>query len=311
MSKKRFSSLHLDCESSKALAMTNSILITGASGFIGSALANALSNDYRVVGIARKKKQLHNWRYLYADIGSEGFEKLLPNKVECVIHLAQSREYRSFPDGAADMLRINIDATCKLLEYSRQNGVKQFIYASTANVYGQSTEALTEKCATTPTSFYGATKLSAEHLIKQYSKFFKVDILRLFTVYGFGQESMLIPNLIEQIKVGKTIVLAQNAGIYLSPVYVDDVLRIIRNLIDVSANPGLRLVNVCGDQVVSLGEIVQELEQQLGVKAVIQSNDDSPPRFIGSNAAIKGYLGPIQFIDLKMGLKKMLSDDVN
>jgi len=282
------------------------ILVTGASGFVGGFVVRQLSRLHHVYGIARDNggDSNSNVELINADLASIDCRTQLPHGIDCVIHLAQSKEYRNFPLGSVDMRLINIDATCKLLEWARMTGVRQFIFSSTANVYQKSTELLTEIHPTAPDSFYGATKLSAEHLIKQYQQFFHVDILRLFTVYGPGQHGMLIPNTFSKILAKRPIALAEGVGIYISPVFVEDVVDVIQHLIDTACGPGIRLMNVCGDQVASLTDIVKILEKLIGKLAVFQVTDGESTSFTGSNRRLKDYLEYHQFVDIQAGLER-------
>ncbi len=288
--------------------MSKSILLTGVTGFIGNALRSKLKEIYALTGLTRaavpREAQADN--LLYVDLADDQFVNRLPSNIDCVIHLAQSKEYRKFPDGAHDMRIINIDATCKLLEWARNNGVKQFIYSSTANVYGQSSEILTESHPVVPDTFYGASKLSAELLLSHYQQFFQVDILRLFTVYGPGQNGMLIPTIIERIKTSEPIKMAGGLGIYLSPIFVEDVVDIIIKLIDAPASQQSRLMNVCGNQITSLSEIVKILEAIIGKPAVLQMTDEPPACFLGSNERLKDYIGKHSFIDIQVGLERVV-----
>lgn len=281
------------------------VLITGVDGFIGRHASLSLAANHNVFGVARQLPSAGAHpavERIYADLSEPSFEKLLPAGIDCVIHLAQSQKYRNFPEGAADMRCINVDATCKLLEWSRKIGVKHFIFTSTANVYGKTSARMTETLAANPESFYGASKLAAEILARQYQAYFQVDILRLFTVYGPDQKSMLISNLIERVKSGGAIMLAQGIGLYLTPIYVSDVVTAFEKLIEMPCGSSSGLFNVCGDEVLHLGEIVKAIESAVNIKALTQHTDEIVPRFVGSNAALKEYLGLHQSTNIESGL---------
>lgn len=285
--------------------MSKTILLTGATGFIGSALRSKIKENYNLVGVTRTvlSQEDQTSDLLYVDLSDDRFVKKLPNHVDCVIHLAQSKGYREFPESAHDIRIINVDATCKLLEWARKSGVKQFIYASTANVYGQSDDLLTEDHPTMPNSFYGASKLSAELFLQQYQQFFQIDILRLFTVYGPGQNGMLIPNIIERISTGKSILLAEKVGIYLTPIFVGDVVVVIDKLISAPVTQQIRLINVCGDQVVTLREIVSISEEIIGKPANVQVTGGKAARFTGSNEQLRKVIEPYEFVNIRIGLE--------
>ncbi len=287
------------------------VLITGVNGFIGQHVSRFLTAKHNVFGVTRSSASTHSQAgitMVFADLSDPAFVDFLPPNINCIIHLAQSQRYRDFPDGADDIRRINIDATCKLLEWARKTRVKQFIFTSSANVYGKSTAILTESNATQPESFYGASKLAAEHLVRQYREFFQVDILRLFTVYGPGQKGMLIPNIIERMRTGQPITLAEGVGLYLTPVYVGDVVAIIEMLIETPSKATARLLNVCGDKVIRLCEIVSTIEFVIGTQARTQFTDEKTQYFTGSNAALKELLGPLSLTDIETGLAIAVKD---
>lgn len=287
------------------------ILITGGAGFLARRLIRRLIDDHKVSAVMRDSRAERECdvEHIYIDLTAAGFQDHLPDNVDCVIHLAQSSHYRHFPEGAEDMYRVNIAATLQLLEWARKVEVKQFIFASTANVYGNSMGLLTESDPTQPESFYGASKLAAEHLVRQYQTFFQVDILRIFTMYGPGQKGMLIPGIIDRIRTGQPITLAGGVGLYLMPIYVDDVVAAIRKLVGTPARTQVRLLNACGDRVTHLGEITTLLGAAMGCQANIQFTDGGALCFTGSNEALKRCLGPLRFTDIETGLRLTVSGE--
>jgi UDP-glucose 4-epimerase len=289
------------------------ILITGCNGFMGKHLsAYLLSKGHSLYLVSRKRPPAGSdgVNYITTDLAVSGFSKVFPDGIDRVIHLAQSSRYRDFPQGALDMTRININSTFELLEWSRVTGVKQFIFTSTANVYSPSTDLLTEKSATNPTSFYGASKLAGELCAVQYQKFFQVDILRCFTVYGPRQENMLIANLIERIQEGSPIILAEGAGIYLTPVFISDVLSIIHCFLKLHHSQEARILNVSGDRIVALSDMVITIEKLIAKKAVIKMTDEAPSFFTGSNENIKKLLGVTELTSIEEGMKLTIQNDI-
>jgi nucleoside-diphosphate-sugar epimerase len=284
------------------------ILITGATGFIGGHLSQILATRCKVFGLTRNppKSSNFNWLPVIADLSDSHFAESLPTNIDCVIHLAQSAGYRDFPEGSQDMLAINIDATAKLLEWARSIGVKQFIFTSTANVYEKSNQAFTESHSTQPNSFYGASKLAAEYLVKQYHHYFQVDILRCFTVYGPGQTSMLIPNVIERINAGVPITLAGGIGIYLTPIHIRDFGMVIERILSLPITQEVRLMNVCGEERTNLSEIIKIAGEIMGRPAVIEIVDDDTAYFMGNNERLMGYLTNHHFLDIRCGLESVI-----
>lgn len=287
------------------------ILITGANGFIGHNFCrNLLLRDtFKVCGVDIEESSLKHTSFDFRklDIREPGFENKLPDNVDVVVHLAQSPLYREFPGGADDMLKVNVNGTFRLLEWARKTGVRKFIFASTGNVYTHSAELLTESHACRAGSFYAATKLSAEQITEQYSKFFSVVILRLFGVYGPGQQNMLIPGLIKKISNQEEIVLAQGKGIILTPLYIDDCIAIITKIAEKEMISGFPLIfNLCGSETVDLGNIVTILSELMNKKAVLRLTDELPMFLSGDNRKIVSYSGFLPIVNIREGLKKTL-----
>lgn len=285
------------------------ILITGINGFIGSFVGNLLAARHEVFGITRRPNTFHfssPVNLITADLSDPTFVDHLPPNIDCVIHLAQSKEYRNFPAGAEDMRRINIDATCQLLDWSSRTGVKKFIFSSTANVYGEFCGPLNETHPTNPSSFYGATKLAAEHLVRQYQHFFDVHVLRLFTVYGPGQNKMLIPNIINNVKTGDEIFLAQKVGLKFTPIFIDDLVEIISKIISCPLVLDTCVLNVCGSEITTLNNVVNLVEKILGKASHTKFTDDEPSYFIGSNQRLIETIGHFKFCTIEQGLKRTL-----
>ena len=280
------------------------ILVTGANGFIGRELTGTLASEHHIFGLTRVITPSHNKdvEWLSTDFTDVHFVNNLPKDIDCVIHLAQSSEYRDFPKGVEDMICVNVDATVKLLEWGRNSRIKHFIFASTANVYKTTSEKITELNLTQPNSFYGASKLAAESFVMQYQKYFQVDILRLFTVYGPNQKGMLISDMIERIKTGKAITLAEGAGAYLTPIFVSDVVTVINDLILTIKKEDCLLVNVCGDFQINLRELVQLIEKAVDRKAIMQETSTKAVYFTGDNARLKSYLFNKKFISPDDGI---------
>ena len=281
------------------------ILITGASGFIGSSLIEYFSNEFKLYCLHRTRIINSSNTVIVADLSQPGFSQILPDDIDCVIHMAQSRFYRNFPEGASDMVKINIDATAELLEWARICNIKHFIFTSTANVYSASDSLVSETSETCPDSFYGSTKLSAEYLCRQYSEFFKVTVLRLFTVYGPQRNTMLISNIINSIINGKKIHLAQNIGVILTPIYLEDLLLTIKSLVNppVPLCYTFEIFNICGSTTINLREIADKIASYTGCSVNSIFNSNEVQSFCGSNLKIRSILPSLNFTKIDSGIR--------
>ena len=129
------------------------IVLTGATGFIGSHLRTELAAGNAVVAPVRQVPQGagESVTWLRSDLAhGERLRASLPGSADAVIHLAQSKGYRNFPDQAADIFDVNVASTLALLEYARKSGAKTFIFASTASIYQQGREPLREDAPLVP-----------------------------------------------------------------------------------------------------------------------------------------------------------------
>lgn len=246
-------------------------MITGARGFIGSHLlarCRHLPHDYVAV-VRRLEEGIVDCEYCMADMSDPDWTDSLPTDVESVIHLAQSKEYRNFPDGASDMVSINVKSTFDLLEWSRKNSVKRLVLASTGNVYEHCPSIIGNDCI--PNSMYAASKMCSDMLALQYRDFFSIVVCRLFSVYGPCQENMLIPNLVKRIEKEKPIYLAGGKGIIISPIHVYDVCDGLMNLATSCQEEGV--VHFAGPQVLDLKIVAETIGFALGKQPIFENTD--------------------------------------
>ena len=115
------------------------ILVTGATGLVGSHLLEPLSRFYNIHAITRSKinNEILKVKWYHADLKDDFNIKILPANIEAVIYLAQSKDYKDFPKKAIDIFEINTVKLLKMLDYARKAGAKKFIYASSGGVYAQ------------------------------------------------------------------------------------------------------------------------------------------------------------------------------
>jgi len=183
-----------------------SCLVTGAAGFIGSHLCRRLLKEkISVVGIDSFSDYYPTWikeknilpllkekkfEFIAKDINELNLKELL-EKTDYVFHLAAQAGVRaSWGQNFSAYIKNNIEATQKILEFSKDSHLKKLIYASSSSVYGFCPELpMSETSPLHPYSPYGVTKLAAEQLCLLYHKNYGVPAisLRLFTVYGPGQ----------------------------------------------------------------------------------------------------------------------------
>jgi len=282
------------------------ILITGATGFIGSHLLKVLQKEHQVFGLVRSisLKNAHpRVRWIEQDLASPLEYSRLPTHVDAIIHLAQSKFYKQFPESAKDIFDINIQSTFQLLELARQVGVRCFIFASSGGMYGYSYEKFVETDPVNPLNFYLSSKHTAELLIANYRQFFHTIVFRFFFVYGPGQKGMLIPTLLSKVSNGQTIIIEGNPGLTINPIYIEDAIRVFEPALNLNKS---ELFNVAGDESVTITDLVDLIGKVLGQKPTLKHTDKDPKGdLIGDNKRMKEILKIYPKVSLLEGLSKM------
>ncbi len=251
------------------------IIVTGASGLVGSHLIPAFCEDFEVHALSRRMHEDSGSRAIWhvADLEKEIDYSALPRNADALIYLAQSDHFRDFPDRALDIFQVNTMQVLKALDFARTSGIKTFIYASSGGVYGFPEKGVSED-VTIPASgnlgFYLSSKLCSEILAENYASFMNIIMLRFFFVYGRGQKrSMLIPRLVDNVAAGRTVTLQGQDGIRINPVHVSDAARAIRAAIDLE---GCHRINVAGPDTLSLREICETIGSKVGKAPAFEVN---------------------------------------
>lgn len=218
------------------------VLVTGAAGFIGSHVCEALlAQGHDVTGLdafvpyyprAVKERNLTNlrnvggFRFSETDLRSDPLDHLLDG-VDAVIHEAAMPGLVRSWDEFETYMSCNLLAVQRLLNASRNAGISRFIQVSTSSVYGAYAVG-DELQPTRPTSPYGVTKLAAEQLVLAYVQEFgfPASILRYFSVYGPRQRpDMAYTIFIQSMLEGRPITLYGDGTQSRSNTYVADCVQ--------------------------------------------------------------------------------------
>lgn len=269
------------------------VLVTGAAGFVGSRLVGRLQSQHEVFAITGRRSPedaSSRAHWVEQDLTLPLDYSRLPDHVDVIIHLAQSRHYKQFPEQANDIFNVNVNSTFRLLNYAREVGAKKFIFTSTGGVYGTSYEQFVETDPVSPLNFYLNSKYIAELLLGNYQQFFRTIVFRLFFVYGVGQaQTMLIPRLVRSVLSGVPVNLQGHEGIRINPVYIDDVVDALERSLSLEGN---HLINIGGPQVLSLREISRIIGDQLGREPLFNiSVNEDPGHLVGDVTKMRMLLG--------------------
>jgi UDP-glucose 4-epimerase len=257
------------------------IVITGGTGLLGSHLLPLLAEEAEVHAVGREPPRAPGIVHHRCDL-AEGLDATtLPPAADAVVHLAQSRRFRAFPEQAAHVARINCQSAVELAQYAVRAGASHFLYASTGGVYapGPAPLAETAPLAAGPAlTFYAATKQAGEKLLEPFAGLLNLVVLRPFFLYGRGQdEAMLIPRLIGRVRSGEPIRLAGRDGMRINPLHAADAAAAARAAL---ALEGRQVINLAGAEVLSLRAIGEAIGRAV----------DAEPRFETTAEAAGGDL---------------------
>jgi UDP-glucuronate 4-epimerase len=277
----------------------STILVTGGAGFIGSHVCERLlSNGIKVIcldnfdtfydpkikiqnaeEVAKKFPDL--FELATGDIRNPEQVKgiLRKNKVDLVVHLAARAGVR--PSIAEPLLYqdVNIRGTIVLLEACKENGIGNFIFASSSSVYGENQRVpFAEKdLDIQPVSPYGATKRAGELLCYSYHHLYGMNIacLRIFTAYGPRQRpEMAIHKFTRLIDRGEKIPMYGDGSSRRDYTYIDDLIDGMLGVID--RHKGFEIYNLGESQTTSLKKLIRLIEEALGKKADIETMEFQP-----------------------------------
>lgn len=257
-------------------------VVTGAAGFIGSHLCEALLSANRsVVGLDAfipyypkplKEQNLQGllrqpcFQFHDVDLRRDSLEEYLA-QAEIVYHLAAmaglARSWTHFDEYES----CNLHATQRLLDAVRRSspGLKRFVYVSTSSVYGLYASG-DETLPTKPISPYGVTKLAAENLCRAYGESYDlpVVVLRYFSVYGPRQRpDMGYHKFIQALLNDREVVVYGDGQQARGNTYVADCVAATLAAADAPAG---EVYNVGGGETASVWEILQKLEKIGGKK---------------------------------------------
>lgn len=226
------------------------VILTGSHGFIGSAIRNELTRGYSV-----DKK-----------IGRDILDTDI-TEASAIVHVAGQPGVRGSFEAASRYIRDNIEATARVFEWARKCGCPVILFSS-SSVYGDRGR---------PRSFYGYTKLSAEHIAETYFERYGVPstVLRLFTVYGpDGRKDMAVRRFIEAALDGRTIQIHGDGSAARDFTYVSDVVGIVRRLL---SNPfrGFSVHDVGQGQPRTINELTELVRLHAGMVDVVRMDSDA------------------------------------
>jgi UDP-glucuronate 4-epimerase len=269
------------------------LLVTGAAGFIGSHLIEALlSQGDEVVGVdnfdafyprAMKERNLAEvgrrpglsfWEHDIVDVPALA-ERLTPDTV--IVHLAAKAGVRPSLADPVGYARANVTGTAAVLEAARQAGVSRIVFGSSSSVYGDSTPVpfREDAVAVVPVSPYAATKRAGELLLSSVAPIygFRAASLRFFTVYGPRQRpDLAIHAFTRKMVEGQTLTLFGDGTQARDYTYCDDIIAGVLAAVrwTGTAPIGVDTFNLGGNQSIATGDMVAQIAAAVGVSPKVE-----------------------------------------
>jgi UDP-glucuronate 4-epimerase len=269
------------------------VLVTGAAGFIGSHLIQALAaQGDEVIGLdnfdpfyprTMKERNLEEvgsraglsfWEHDMLDVNALR-ERLTPDMV--VVHLAAKAGVRPSLEDPVGYARANVTGTAAVLEAARQAGVSRVVFGSSSSVYGDSTPVpfREDAVAVAPVSPYAATKRAGELLLSAVASIygFRAVSLRFFTVYGPRQRpDLAIHAFTRKMVEGQTLTLFGDGSQSRDYTYCDDIIAgVLAAIRWTETGPlGVETFNLGGSRSITTGDMLAEIASALAIKPRVQ-----------------------------------------
>jgi UDP-glucose 4-epimerase len=272
------------------------ILITGASGFIGSKLALEICNRYAEDEIyLMTSKEINYSRVIKYDQKNYKISKIYFNdlsKIELLIHVGSFIPKINTDSDNIILCNGNIHfienlISCPLIS------LRKIIFLSTVDVYATD-QVISEQTEVAPTSLYGFSKLYCEQILSIYAKQMHVEymILRIGHVYGPGEElfQKFLPKMINCVVNDAPIELWGDGSDVRTFIYIDDVVVAILNSIEEKKN--IKLINIVGSEGISIKELIMRVSKISGKspKIINYENNGNKRNYIFDNRLMKSSI---------------------
>jgi GDP-4-dehydro-6-deoxy-D-mannose reductase len=290
------------------------LMITGASGFVGRHLANALGHKFKLVGIDRNASRLDNklpiadHRKLDITYKSSVEEVIRELRPDFIIHLAA--ETTGWFENPYAVFEVNLTGSLNLYEsvlaLSRQVDYRpKIIHVSTSEAYGSgaTSRPIVEETRLSPINHYAASKASADMVSFDYARSHGLNIVtvRPFTHTGPGQKvGFFVPDMISQVAQAEKgliddTLMVGNVDAVRDYLDVRDVIRAYELLLDAPTTPG-SVYNICSGVGIKIGDLLNMIVS-LSRKPLAVKQDpkrlrpSDTPIFVGDNAKLTRATG--------------------
>lgn len=300
-------------------------LVTGAAGFLGSALANRLAREghqvrgYDDLSAGDPSRLSADVLFTRGDVTDRPKLWTLFQDIDCVYHLAAKVSVPESILYPREYNIINVGGTVSVMEAMRDVGVRRVILISSGAIYGdQGQQPLVENAPPNPRSPYAVSKLAAEHYVHTIGALWGIETvaLRVFNAYGPGQplaaaHPPVVPHFLRQVSHGGSIVIHGKGEQTRDFVYLDDV---IAAMVAAASAPTINrsVINIGSGTETSIQSLGQSVLEAIEVKSewiYKEDQDAGPSRMCADIRLAKEKLGYRPRFSLQEGLERMISKD--
>ncbi len=291
----------------------SSVVVTGSSGTVGSAVAEELINrGYNVTGVDIKPNawsEKVDEQTIVGDLSEESCQQQLPDSPDLIVHFAANARVHKLVQNP-DLAKENIDSTYSILEYARKSDAA-FLFSSSREVYGNNgkiihaeTDTYVDECE----SPYTASKISGEALVKSYQNCYNMDtsIVRFSNVYGKHDGSDRVIPLFINLASNDEDLTVYGKQKLLDFTYIDDCVSGVMSVIDQFHKASGTTFNIASGEGTSLIELAQiiinELESDSSV-TVEENRTGEVSRYVADISKAKKLLGYSPKYDITKGME--------
>jgi nucleoside-diphosphate-sugar epimerase len=249
----------------------NRLLIVGGTGFIGRSLTKcAIKKGYEVIVLSLNSPSVEemtdNVEYLQVDITNiKNLRKKKINNIDYVVNLSGYIDHGCFLDGGNRVIDVHFGGVKNLLQILNWNKLKRFVQIGSSDEYGGALAPQHESLRESPISSYAVGKAASAQLLQMLAKTenFPVVILRLFLVYGPGQDSgRFLPQIIKGCFSGKEF--ETSSGEQLRDFcYIDDITDGILRALK-SDNVNGEIINLASGDPISIRTVIEKVQTYIG-----------------------------------------------
>lgn len=305
-------------------------LITGGAGFIGSHLIRNLFTEEPGIRItcidnfdpfySADLKQLNisefkynpSFRFLVNDLAettAQELIELIEEPVDIIVHLAAKAGVRPSLMDPLAYQRANVIGLQHMLDFAKENKIRQFVFASSSSVYGINENfPWKEDERLLPISPYAMTKLAGEMMGHVYSRHFDIRFvaLRFFTVYGPGQRpDLAIHKFTKAILNGMPVTMYGEGNTSRDYTYINDIVQGIKAAINYDKSD-FEIFNLGNNYTITLKDLITSIEALTGKKAIIEKLPEQAgdlPKTFADISKARNVLGYAPQTNLQEGLK--------